>query len=130
MQSVISQRVAQIRQWLEAEQLDALVIPHEDEYLGEYIPEHNERLLWATGFTGSAGAAVISRDKAAMFVDGRYVVQVRKQVPGDVFEYRHLIEEPPMHWVQEHLPAGSKIAVDPRLHSGAWLARVQQHLDK
>ncbi|GAB6263492.1 aminopeptidase P family protein [Photobacterium sp. 53610] len=129
MQSVISQRVAQIRQWLEAEQLDALVIPHEDEYLGEYIPEHNERLLWATGFTGSAGAAVIGRDKAAMFVDGRYVVQVRKQVPGDVFEYRHLIEEPPMQWVADHFAAGSKIAVDPRLHSGAWLKRTQQSLD-
>ncbi|KDM92097.1 aminopeptidase P family protein [Photobacterium galatheae] len=129
MQSVISQRVAQIRQWLEAEQLDALVIPHEDEYLGEYIPEHNERLLWATGFTGSAGAAVIGRDKAAMFVDGRYVVQVRKQVPGEVFEYRHLIEEPPMQWVADHFAAGNKIAVDPRLHSGAWLKRTQQSLD-
>ena len=79
-------------------QLDALLIPHEDEYLGEYIPAHNERLHWATGFTGSAGMAVIARDKAAMFVDGRYVVQVRKQVPSDVYEYRHLIEEPPVQW--------------------------------
>ncbi|MDO6708257.1 aminopeptidase P family protein [Photobacterium sp. 1_MG-2023] len=129
MQSVISQRVAQIREWLAAEQLDALVIPHEDEFLGEYIPEHNERLLWATGFTGSAGAAVIARDKAAVFVDGRYVVQVRKQVPGDVFEYRHLIEEPPMYWVETQLASGSKIAVDPRLHSGAWLQRTQQTLN-
>lgn len=81
MQAAISQRVEQIRQWLISNQLDALLIPHEDEYLGEYIPAHNERLLWATGFTGSAGMAVITRDKAAVFVDGRYVVQVRKQVP-------------------------------------------------
>ncbi len=52
MQEVISQRVEQIRHWLADNQLDALLIPHEDEYLGEYIPAHNERLLWATGFTG------------------------------------------------------------------------------
>ncbi|MBY5947046.1 aminopeptidase P family protein [Photobacterium rosenbergii] len=125
MQAVISQRVAQIRQWLEANQLDALLIPHEDEYLGEYIPAHNERLHWATGFTGSAGMAVIARDKAAMFVDGRYVVQVRKQVPGDVYEYRHLIEEPPVQWALDNLAPNSKVAIDPRLHSAAWLTRTQ-----
>ncbi|OAN19148.1 X-Pro aminopeptidase [Photobacterium jeanii] len=121
MQSVISQRVEQIRLWLVENQYDALLIPHEDEYLGEYIPAHNERLHWATGFTGSAGMAVITRDNAAVFVDGRYVVQVRKQVPGEVFEYRHLIDEPPMSWTQEQLAAGSKVAVDARLHSAAWL---------
>ncbi|MCQ1060686.1 aminopeptidase P family protein [Photobacterium sp. ZSDE20] len=125
MQAVISQRVAQIRQWLEANQLDALLIPHEDEYLGEYIPAHNERLHWATGFTGSAGMAVIARDKAAMFVDGRYVVQVRKQVPGDVYEYRHLIDEPPVQWALDNLSPNSKVAIDPRLHSAAWLTRTQ-----
>ncbi|WEM42335.1 aminopeptidase P family protein [Photobacterium sp. DA100] len=128
MQAVISQRVAQIRQWLEAHQLDALLIPHEDEYLGEYIPAHNERLHWATGFTGSAGMAVIARDKAAMFVDGRYVVQVRKQVPGDVYEYRHLIDEPPVQWALDNLAANSKIAIDPRLHSAAWLTRTQEQV--
>lgn len=125
MQAVISQRVAQIRQWLEANQLDALLIPHEDEYLGEYIPAHNERLHWATGFTGSAGMAVIARDKAAMFVDGRYVVQVRKQVPGDVYEYRHLIDEPPVQWALDNLSPNSKVAIDPRLHNAAWLTRTQ-----
>ncbi|PSV45585.1 aminopeptidase P family protein [Photobacterium indicum] len=128
MQAVISQRIEQIRQWLVNNQLDALLIPHEDEYLGEYIPAHNERLLWATGFTGSAGMAVITRDKAAVFVDGRYVVQVRKQVPGDVFEYRHLIEEPPVQWAQDNLAAGSKVAIDARLHSGAWLTRTTESL--
>lgn len=123
MQTDIAQRVAQIRQWLTDNQLDALLIPHEDEYLGEYIPDHNERLHWATGFTGSAGMAVIGKDSAAMFVDGRYVVQVRKQVPGDVYEYRHLIEEPPVQWALDNLPQGSKVAIDARLHSAAWLAR-------
>ena len=124
MHEVTSQRVEQLRQWLVANQYDALLIPHEDEYLGEYIPAHNERLLWATGFTGSAGMAVITQDNAAMFVDGRYVVQVRKEVPGEVFEYRHLIEEPAIQWVQDTLPQGSKVAVDPRLHSATWLTNA------
>ncbi|OZS45468.1 aminopeptidase P family protein [Photobacterium sanguinicancri] len=128
MQAVISQRVEQIRQWLAENQYDALLIPHEDEYLGEYIPAHSERLLWATGFTGSAGMAVITQDKAAVFVDGRYVVQVRKQVPDDVFEYCHLIDEPPVTWTQENLAAGSTVAVDARLHSSAWLARTCENV--
>ncbi|KKD59641.1 X-Pro aminopeptidase [Grimontia sp. AD028] len=126
MHAIIAQRVDALRRWLEEQALDALIIPHEDEFLGEYIPEHNERLHWATGFTGSAGAAVIARDKAAMFVDGRYTVQVRKQVPGDIFEYRHLIEEPALQWLQDNLPQGSKVAVDPRLHSANWLASAEK----
>ncbi len=121
MSKVISQRVEQLRQWLINNQMDALLIPHEDEYLGEYLPEHNERLHWATGFTGSAGVAVITADKAAMFVDGRYTVQVTKQVPSDQFEYRHLHNEPAMNWLLDALPTGSKVAIDPRFHSNAWL---------
>ena len=65
------QRLSAIRQWLVQHDIDALFVPHEDEYLGEYVPAHNERLHWLTGFTGSAGAAVITQDKAAIFVDGR-----------------------------------------------------------
>ncbi|MCQ8156560.1 aminopeptidase P family N-terminal domain-containing protein, partial [Vibrio parahaemolyticus] len=76
-----------MREGLAQHNIDALLIPHEEEYLGEYVPAHNERLQWLTGFTGSAGAAVITQDKAAMFVDGRYTVQVTKQVPSDLFEY-------------------------------------------
>lgn len=129
MQAAISQRVKQIRQWLADNQLDALLIPHEDEYLGEYIPDHNERLHWLSGFTGSAGAAIITRDDAAVFVDGRYVVQVRKQVPADVFQYCHLIEQPPMQWALENLAVGSKVAIDARLHSAAWLKNTTTAID-
>lgn len=129
MQAAISQRVEQIRHWLAENQLDALLIPHEDEFLGEYIPDHNERLHWLTGFTGSAGAAIITRDDAAVFVDGRYVVQVRKQVPAEVFQYCHLIEQPPVQWALENLAAGSKVAIDARLHSAAWLKNATTTID-
>jgi Xaa-Pro aminopeptidase len=126
MSKVISHRVEQLRQWLANNQLDALLIPHEDEYLGEYLPEHNERLHWATGFTGSAGVAVITADKAAMFVDGRYTVQVTKQVPADQFEYRHLHNEPAVSWLLESLPTGSKVAIDPRFHSNSWFNNASE----
>ena len=121
-------RVNAIREWLAQHNIDALLVPHEDEYLGEYVPAHNERLHWLTGFTGSAGAAVITKDKAAIFVDGRYTVQVTKQVPGDLFEYRHLIEEPALDWVLDNLPTNASVAIDPRMHSSAWLDMAQAKL--
>ncbi|MDF4518384.1 aminopeptidase P family protein [Vibrio parahaemolyticus] len=121
-------RVNAIREWLTQHNIDALLIPHEDEYLGEYVPAHNERLHWLTGFTGSAGAAVITQDKAAIFVDGRYTVQVTKQVPNELFEYRHLIEEPALDWIQDNLTANASVAIDPRMHSSAWLDMAQAKL--
>ncbi|HHY0582460.1 TPA: aminopeptidase P family protein [Vibrio parahaemolyticus] len=121
-------RVNAIREWLDQHNIDALLIPHEDEYLGEYVPAHNERLHWLTGFTGSAGAAVITQHKAAIFVDGRYTVQVTKQVPSELFEYRHLIEEPALDWIQDNLTANASVAIDPRMHSSAWLDMAQAKL--
>lgn len=121
-------RVNAIREWLAQHNIDALLVPHEDEYLGEYVPAHNERLHWLTGFTGSAGAAVITKDKAAIFVDGRYTVQVTKQVPADLFEYRHLIEEPALDWIKDHLANGVSVAIDPRMHNSAWLDMAQAKL--
>lgn len=121
-------RVNAIREWLAQHNIDALLVPHEDEYLGEYVPAHNERLHWLTGFTGSAGAAVITKDKAAIFVDGRYTVQVTKQVPADLFEYRHLIEEPALDWIKDHLTNGASVAIDPRMHNSAWLDMAQAKL--
>jgi Xaa-Pro aminopeptidase len=128
MHNIIAEHVAAVRAWLEVNHLDAVIIPHEDEYLGEYVPAHNERLHWLTGFTGSAGAAVITRETAAIFVDGRYTVQVRKQVPAELFEYRHLIEEPALDWIINSLPQGSKVAFDPRMHTAAWLKGAQAKL--
>ncbi|MFL7036335.1 aminopeptidase P family protein [Vibrio lentus] len=128
MHNITAERVAAVRTWLETNNLDAVIIPHEDEYLGEYVPAHNERLHWLTGFTGSAGAAVITRETAAIFVDGRYTVQVRKQVPAELFEYRHLIEEPALDWIINSLPQGSKVAFDSRMHTAAWLKGAQAKL--
>lgn len=128
MHTSISQRIKLIREWLTVHSLDAFIIPHEDEYLGEYVPAHNERLHWATGFTGSAGVAVITADSAAIFVDGRYTVQVTKQAPQDIFSYQHLISDPFLDWAKSHLKSGSRIGFDPRMHRASWLEKAQQQV--
>ncbi|MPW38065.1 aminopeptidase P family protein [Vibrio sp. B1Z05] len=128
MPSQINSRVTDFRNWLNTNKLDAFIVPHEDEFLGEYIPEHNERLHWLTGFTGSAGAAVVTTEDAAIFVDGRYTVQVTKQTPSDVFSYQHLIQTPPIAWIQANLKAGSKVGIDPKMHSARWLNAAKQAL--
>lgn len=129
MNQIISQRVTAIRAWLEHNNYDAFIIPHEDEFLGEYLPAHNERLSWASGFTGSAGAAVISKTDAAIFVDGRYTVQVTQQAPAELFEYCHLINQPPVEWLNKNLVENARVAFDPKMHSGAWLHRIQSALN-
>ena len=83
--------------------LTGFLCPRGDEHQGEYVAPRAERLRWLTGFTGSAGLAVVLLDKAAIFVDGRYTLQVRSQVDGSVFEYRHLVDDPAGEW----LAAGS-----------------------
>ena len=95
----IAERLARVRQQISSLELDALIIPRADEYLGEYIPERNERLRWISGFTGSAGVVIVFPDRAVIFVDGRYTVQVRKQVPEQLFEVLHLVDEPHLPWL-------------------------------
>ncbi|MEH6570823.1 MAG: aminopeptidase P family protein [Halioglobus sp.] len=116
----MGQRLEAVRALMSDAGLDAFIVPRADEYLGEYIPAHNERLKWITGFNGSAGVAIILAHKAAIFVDGRYTVQVRQEVSTEFFEIHQLIEEPHVEWLQKQLQPGATIAYDPRLHSLAW----------
>jgi len=105
-----------IRAAMARQGLDGFLVPHEDEHQNEYLPAANDRLAWASGFTGSAGAGVILKDRAAVFVDGRYTLQVRDQVDQGVFEIRDLVEG----GVPAYLETASKGAVigyDARLHS-------------
>ncbi|HEY8616241.1 aminopeptidase P family protein [Phenylobacterium sp.] len=106
-----------IRQAMAQQGLDGILVPHEDEHQNEYLPAANDRLAWATGFTGSAGAAVILKDKAAVFVDGRYTLQVRDQVDQATFEIRDLVEGGVPAYLETATARGQKIGYDPRLHS-------------
>src|SRR5210317_2005480 len=110
----ISARLQALRAQMAEAGLDALIIPRADEYLGEYIPEHNERLRWISGFTGSAGVVIVLRESAAIFVDGRYTVQVRQQVSADLFDMLHLVEQPHVEWLAARLKTGDRVGYDPR----------------
>ena len=105
--------------------LDGFLVPHEDEHQNEYLPEANERLAWLTGFSGSAGAAVVLKDRAAVFADGRYTVQVRAQVDPSQFEILDLVEGGVPAYL-ERAPKGAVIGYDPRLHSPDALATLRR----
>ena len=83
----MNDRLAAVRDCMREAGLDALIVPRADEYLGEYVPAHNERLRWISGFSGSAGVAIVLQDSAAIFVDGRYTVQVRQHVQVELGRY-------------------------------------------
>ena len=114
-----------IRKAMADQGLDGFVAPHEDEHQNEYLPAANDRLAWATGFTGSAGAAVILRDKAAVFVDGRYTLQVRDQVDTGLFEIRDLVEGGVPAYLEAATTKGQVVGYDPRLHSPDALDRLR-----
>jgi len=102
--------------------LDGFIVPRADEHLGEYVPPNAERLAWLTGFTGSAGLAVVLRDKAAVFSDGRYTLQLERETDGAVWERRHIIEDKPEDWLRANA-AGQRIGYDPWLISPDALKR-------
>ena len=97
------QRLERLRARLALAGVDGFIVPHADEHQSEYLPASAERLAWLTGFTGSAGAAIVLRDKAAIFVDGRYTIQARSEVDADLFSHEHLIETPPSKWLAAHI---------------------------
>lgn len=120
MPQTIEQKLAAIRAHMDAANLDAFIVPRADEYLGEYVPVHNERLLWCSNFTGSAGTAIILKDRAAIFTDGRYTIQVKQQVNGHYFEFYHLIETPHVAWLSEQLPVNANVGYDAKVHNLNW----------
>ena len=105
--------------------LDGLLVPHEDEHQNEYLPAANDRLAWISGFTGSAGAGVVMHDRAAVFADGRYTVQVKAQVDPEQFEILDLVEGGVPAYL-ERAPQGAVIGYDPRLHSPDSLATLKR----
>src|SRR5450432_2585199 len=123
-------RLAALRAELARRGLDGFVVPHSDEHMGEYLPAHAERLAWLTAFTGSAGAAVVLKDKAAVFVDGRYTLQVRNQTDTGLFEPRDLVAEGPQGWIPDHLQRGAKLGYDPWLHTAHAVAGLRQAAER
>jgi Xaa-Pro aminopeptidase len=122
-------RLAALRAELKRRGLDGFIVPRADRYQNEYVPPCAERLAWLTGFTGSAGAAIVLADRAAIFVDGRYLVQVREEVDSAAFAVEHLVEHPPTAWIEENLPSGAKLGYSPWLHTVEGAERLAKACD-
>ncbi|KZL21463.1 putative peptidase [Pseudovibrio axinellae] len=123
-------RLAALREELASRGLDGFLVPREDAHQGEYVPDCDCRLEWLTGFTGSAGVVSVLADQAAIFVDGRYTIQVREQVEEDAFAYRHLHDEPLSAWLLENVSAGQKIGYDPMLHTVRQVRNLKAVVEK
>ncbi|MEO0462787.1 MAG: aminopeptidase P family protein [Pseudomonadota bacterium] len=121
-----SARLAALREELKRRGLDGFVIPICDEHMSEYVGEYAQRLAWLTGFGGSAGFAAVTLDHAAIFVDGRYTVQVREQVDETLFAYRSVPKDTLGAWLKEVAQPGAKIAYDPWLHTWKWVESLEQ----
>jgi Xaa-Pro aminopeptidase len=116
-------KLANLRAELARQGLGGFIVPRSDEHLGEYVPASAERLAWLTGFTGSAGLAVVLADRAAVFTDGRYVLQLAAQTDPALWERQHITETPPPSWLAKHAPEGAAIGYDPMLISEEALGR-------
>ncbi|WP_315771407.1 MULTISPECIES: aminopeptidase P family protein [unclassified Bradyrhizobium] len=120
----LTARLAALREELARRKLTGFIVPRADQQQNEYVPPSEERLAWLTGFTGSAGLAIVLPQAAAIFVDGRYTLQAGKQVDGKAWTVESLIEPPPESWLTRHLQSGDRVGFDPWLHTTAAAERL------
>ncbi len=126
--STYEARLAALREQLKADRLDGFVVPLTDEHMSEYVGSYAQRLAWLTGFQGSAGAAAVLPAEAAIFVDGRYTLQVRDQVDGAHWSYQSVPETSIASWLKVNAPDGGRIGYDPWLHTKDWVTKAREAL--
>jgi Xaa-Pro aminopeptidase len=124
------ERIQALRQEMKRRDLDAFIVPKADEHQGEFIARRSERLQWLTAFTGSAGSAVVMTRKAAIFVDGRYTLQVKKQVTAKLFEAHHATVTSQATWLADNLSAGMRVGFDPWLITDNERKRLEKITEK
>ena len=126
--SLHEDRLKALRAQLVRDRLDGFVVPLTDEHMSEYVGAYAQRLAWLTGFQGSAGSAVVLPEEAAIFVDGRYTLQVREQVDAAHWHYESVPQTSVAAWLGEHAPQGGRIGYDPWLHTRAWVKAASEAL--
>jgi len=126
--STYEARLSALREQLKADRLDGFVVPLTDEHMSEYVGSYAQRLAWLTGFQGSAGSAVVLPQEAAIFIDGRYTLQVRDQVDGAHWSYQSVPETSIADWLKGHAPQGGRIGYDPWLHTKDWVTKAREAL--
>ncbi len=117
-------RLSALRAELKRRGIAGFLVPRADEHQGEYVPKRAERLSWLTGFTGSAGLCIVLEEKAAIFSDGRYTLQLRAQTDTSLFETLDITADGPLKWLEKTLTAGAKLGYDPRLHTQASIEKL------
>jgi Xaa-Pro aminopeptidase len=127
--SPLSGHLGALRSLMDTKALDAVLVPRGDEHLGEYVPPSAERLAWLTGFTGSAGLAVVLKEKAALFVDGRYTLQAAQQAPREHYEIRPLTADGHIAFLKENLGKNRRVGFDPWLHSASAVQALKSELN-
>ncbi len=128
-QTLHAQRLAGLRAELAGQKLAGFVVPLTDEHMSEYVGSYAKRLEWLTGFAGSAGSAIVLADRAAMFTDGRYTLQVRAQVDGALYSYEPVPETTHADWLAQHLKSGDALGYDPWFHTRSWVLATAKALD-
>lgn len=133
----MSDKLARLRSELQKRGIDGFYIPRADEFQGEYVPASNDRLAWITGFTGSAGYAVVLKDKAGFFTDGRYTIQGHAQVDAKDFQICSVSENQgatptitPAEWIEKNLPKGGKFGIDPWIHTPNDVKKIKEAVEK
>ena len=126
--STYADRLAALRAQLQNDALTGFVVPLTDEHMSEYVGGYAQRLAWLTGFEGSAGSAAVLASRAAMFTDGRYTLQVREQVPGDLYDFEQVPASSVGEWLGVHAGEGDRIGYDAWLHTAAWVAATERRL--
>jgi Xaa-Pro aminopeptidase len=119
-------RIAALRTELARRDLTGFIVPRADRHQDEYVPACEERLAWLTGFTGTAGTAIVLLDRAVLFVDGRYTLQARQEVDASLFFVEHLIENPPDRWIEKNLTNSDRLGYDPWLHTVEGAERIRK----
>ncbi|KAF2991066.1 aminopeptidase P family protein [Methylocystis sp. MJC1] len=122
-------RIAALREELARQNLDGFLVPRADAHQNEYVPKSAERLAWLTGFTGSAGFAVVLAQEAAIFVDGRYVIQVRQEIDGKIITPVDISETAPSQWLAEHARESARIGYDPWVHTSGQIERFAKAVE-
>src|SRR5215468_7590642 len=120
----LTARLKALREELARRKLTGFVVPRSDQQQNEYVAPSEERLAWLTGFTGSAGMAIVLAHEAALFVDGRYTLQAAKQVDAKAWSVESLVDPPPESWLTEHLKPGDRLGFDPWLHTSSAAERL------
>lgn len=122
------ERLAGLRAALGEAGVDAIIVPRADAHQGETVPASEERLAWLTGFTGSAGTAIVTADRAALFVDGRYTLQAAAQADTAAIEVVPTRDRSPEDWAAEVLGRDGRLGYDPWLHAKAEIDRYEERL--